>query len=197
MRDPSPLGTNFAPPDGLLGQLNRPSLIGRDPVPDHPRCRRVGVRGRAVHRAVALCGGGVEVIGTDDDLECSQTVHKRGQPLACTTARHALRRQLATALSGATRVLEAAQPQADVGEIEIPHCNKLQPASKVPSPRTLSPIPSPCRSLIAASACPTNGRPKWASSGRRTARRFLEAMLRRGLLTEGMTFSKEQRGPQR
>ena len=79
MRDPSPLGTNFAPPDGLFGQLNRPSLIGRDLVPDHPRSRRVGVRGRAVHPAVALCGGGVEVVGTDDDLECSQTAHKRGQ----------------------------------------------------------------------------------------------------------------------
>ena len=74
---------------GLLGQLDRPSLVGRDPVLQiiHEAVE-LGVRDRAVHPAVALCGVAVEVVGTDDNLECSRTAHKRGQPLARTAARH-------------------------------------------------------------------------------------------------------------
>jgi len=69
--------------------LDRPSLVGRDPVLQiiHEAVE-LGVRDRAVHPAVALCGVAVEVVGTDDNLECSRTAHKRGQPLARTAARH-------------------------------------------------------------------------------------------------------------
>jgi len=69
--------------------LDRPSLVGRDPVLQiiHEAVE-LGVRDRAVHPAVALCGIAVEVVGTDDNLECSRTAHKRGQPLARTAARH-------------------------------------------------------------------------------------------------------------